>query len=175
MTVMHLMRSRSVHMRHAALASIVLAMQISLAGCGSKSDSSGSANSGNPGAGGGANSAPGTTTPAAGAPASSAADTSAAPHVTSGTASVEIGEKVFKLRCTPCHGPDGHGTGPLAATLNPKPRNFHDATYMHAHDDAELLGIIHNGKGGMPPWKAILSEVEMQSALMYVRTFAGKP
>jgi mono/diheme cytochrome c family protein len=166
--------ARALRARHLAIALIAFAIVASLASCGSKSGSGAGTSSSGQDAGGAANSAPGTSSSPATPPAA-IPDTSGAPHVTAGAASVEIGEKVFKQRCTPCHGPEGFGNGPLAATLNPKPRNLHDATYMHAHPDAELLGIIHNGKGGMPPWKAILSEVEMQSALMYVRTFAGKP
>jgi mono/diheme cytochrome c family protein len=34
------------------------------------------------------------------------------------------GESLFKQNCTSCHGDSGHGDGPAAGTLNPKPRNF---------------------------------------------------
>ncbi len=91
------------------------------------------------------------------------------------TANLELGEQVYKQRCALCHGPDGHGNGPGAAALNPKPRNYHDAKYMSTKTDAELLAVIHNGKGAMPAWKAILNETQMKSVLMYERTFAGKP
>jgi mono/diheme cytochrome c family protein len=91
------------------------------------------------------------------------------------TANLELGEQVYKQRCALCHGPDGHGNGPGAAALNPKPRNYHDAKYMNSKTDAELLATIHNGKGAMPAWKAVLSETQMKSVLMYERTFASKP
>ena len=37
---------------------------------------------------------------------------------------------VFAQRCTLCHGPEGKGDGPAAANLNPKPRNYGDATWQ---------------------------------------------
>jgi mono/diheme cytochrome c family protein len=46
---------------------------------------------------------------------------------------------------------------------------------MHSKTDDELLTSIRNGKSAMPPWGKVLSDVEIRSALMYVRTFAGKP
>ncbi len=130
-----------------------------VAGCGAKSDS---------GATGGAAPAPDA--------GSSAALTPPVPHDTTTVASLELGERVFKLRCVLCHGPEGRGNGPGAPALKPNPpRNFHDAAYMHSRTDEQLLVSIHNGKNAMPPWKSILSEVEMKSVLMFVRQFAGKP
>jgi mono/diheme cytochrome c family protein len=34
------------------------------------------------------------------------------------------GKTLFESNCIQCHGPLGHGNGPAAATMNPKPRNF---------------------------------------------------
>ncbi|MFZ1979427.1 MAG: cytochrome c [Bacteroidota bacterium] len=45
-----------------------------------------------------------------------------------GTASPELvqkGEDLFKQNCSSCHGDNGDGNGPTAATLASKPRNFH--------------------------------------------------
>jgi mono/diheme cytochrome c family protein len=36
------------------------------------------------------------------------------------------GKGLYETTCSPCHGPDGKGDGPAGATLNPKPRNFHE-------------------------------------------------
>jgi mono/diheme cytochrome c family protein len=101
--------------------------------------------------------------------------TRAAPSAVPAQASVEFGEKVFQQRCVLCHGPEGRGNGPASAALKPPPRNFHDAAYMHSRTDAELLTSVRNGKSAMPPWGKVLSDVEIRSALMYVRTFAGRP
>ena len=85
---------------------------------------------------------------------------------------VAHGKQVYVARCVLCHGPEGKGDGPASAALNPKPRNHTDAAYMNSRTDEELLAVIHNGKGGMPAWKAVLSEKEMQDVLKYVRTLA---
>jgi mono/diheme cytochrome c family protein len=37
---------------------------------------------------------------------------------------VARGKVLFEKGCTQCHGALGHGDGPAAATMNPKPRNF---------------------------------------------------
>lgn len=37
---------------------------------------------------------------------------------------VAHGKELFAVQCTSCHGPQGHGDGPAASALNPKPRNF---------------------------------------------------
>jgi mono/diheme cytochrome c family protein len=133
-----------------------LAMACVLAGCGGKSNSSEPASSGAP----------------ASAPAP---DTTRSTAPVPAQASVEFGEKVFQQRCVLCHGPEGRGNGPASAGLKPPPRNFHDAAYMHSKTDDELLTSIRNGKSAMPPWGKVLSDVEIRSALMFVRTFAGKP
>src|SRR6267378_689730 len=96
-----------------------------------------------------------------------AAPESTAAIATPTTPSLELGEKVFKQRCVLCHGPGGHGDGAAAAALKPHPRNFHDTEYMKSRTDDQLLVTIHNGKGPMPAWKTILTEVEMRSALLY--------
>jgi mono/diheme cytochrome c family protein len=46
---------------------------------------------------------------------------------------------------------------------------------MHSRTDEQLLTSIRGGKSAMPPWGKVLSDVEIRSALMYVREFAGKP
>src|SRR5438477_4870458 len=67
-----------------------------------------------------------------------------------GGGDVAAGEKIYKLRCTPCHGPQGKGDGPLGKSLNPKPRDHTNAAYMHSRTDAQLIEVITNGKGAMP-------------------------
>ena len=82
------------------------------------------------------------------------------------------GKQVYQARCVLCHGPEGKGDGPASAALNPKPRNHTDGSYMNSQTDEQLLAVIHNGKGAMPAWKAVLTEQEMQDVLKYVRTLA---
>lgn len=52
---------------------------------------------------------------------------------------------VFKARCVPCHGAEGHGDGPASASLNPKPRKYADPEWQASVDDAYLEKIIKYG------------------------------
>ncbi|MGH7741752.1 MAG: c-type cytochrome [Candidatus Eiseniibacteriota bacterium] len=150
--------SRNALLTFAALLLVLYA----LAGCGSKSSSSDSQ--------GGSAAAP----PAASAPDTTPSSASAAASLPADP-NLELGEKVFKQRCVLCHGPEGRGNGPASAGLKPPPRNFHDAAYMRTRTDAQLLTSIRGGKSAMPPWGKVLSDVEIRSALVYVREFAGRP
>ncbi len=40
-------------------------------------------------------------------------------------AAIARGRELFRANCVSCHGDNGLGDGPTAATLTPKPRNFH--------------------------------------------------
>ena len=53
--------------------------------------------------------------------------------------------QIFALRCTPCHGPTGGGDGPASASLSPRPRNFHDATWQSSVTDEHIERIIQYG------------------------------
>lgn len=88
------------------------------------------------------------------------------------TSGMDLGSKVYAQRCALCHGPQGHGDGPAAAGLNPKPRNHTDGSYMHTRTDAQLLEVIRHGKGSMPAWEGILTEEEIQAVLKHVRSLA---
>ncbi len=85
------------------------------------------------------------------------------------------GAAVYAQRCVLCHGATGHGDGPASASLNPKPRNHTDGAYMNTRTDAELLEVLHNGKGAMPAWKSVLSEDEINAVLKHVRSLAVPP
>ena len=101
-----------------------------------------------------------------------ATDTSAG-AAASGEVSLAMGEKVVKERCVLCHGEGGKGDGPGGAALNPKPRDWTDHAYLSTRPDDQLIEVIHDGKGSMPAWgkTGILTDAEIRSAIMKVRTF----
>jgi mono/diheme cytochrome c family protein len=66
---------------------------------------------------------------------------SAAPAATGAQSATQI----FATRCTPCHGATGGGDGAASASLNPKPRNFHDAAWQASVTDEHIEKIIHFG------------------------------
>lgn len=139
---------------------LLAASALALAGCGGKSGSDSGSAASQP-------------SPAAPAPDTTPSTMTAASLPKEPT--LELGQKIFQQRCVLCHGPEGRGDGIASKGLKPPPRNFHDAAYMHSKTDDELLTSVRNGKSAMPPWGKVLSDVELRSALMYVRTFAGKP
>ncbi len=54
-------------------------------------------------------------------------------------------QTIFAQRCTPCHGASGGGDGPASASLNPKPRNFHDGAWQASVTDDHIMTIIKLG------------------------------
>lgn len=52
---------------------------------------------------------------------------------------------IFESRCVACHGAEGHGDGPAAANLNPRPRDFHNPKWQKSIDDATIARAIVSG------------------------------
>jgi cytochrome c oxidase cbb3-type subunit 3 len=75
----------------------------------------------------------------------------------------EQAHKMFETVCAMCHGMDGTGNGPAAASLNPKPRNYTDATWQASVTDDEirktiLLGGQATGKSAAMPGQPQLKD-----------------
>ena len=49
---------------------------------------------------------------------------------------------IFESRCVACHGAEGHGDGPAAANLKPRPRDFHNAKWQKSISDAVIARAI---------------------------------
>ena len=58
-------------------------------------------------------------------------------------------QAMFNTVCVMCHGADGTGTGPAAATLNPKPRNYTDPAWQAMVSDDQIKEIILKGGAGV--------------------------
>ena len=86
--------------------------------------------------------------------------------------SLETGKATYLARCALCHGDTGKGDGPAGQALDPQPRDHTDATYMDTLTDADIIQVVSDGKGAMPPHKDLLSEVELESVVMYVRSLS---
>lgn len=88
--------------------------------------------------------------------------------------------------CASCHGSSGRGDGPVASTLDPRPRDFHDvAAFKRGFDVPAIAQTLATGilvaapegtgesgaplhhKQGMPKFDH-LSETERQSLALYV-------
>ena len=62
-----------------------------------------------------------------------------------GSIDMEKAQVMFNERCSACHGTDGKGTGPAAAALNPKPRNYSDKAWQASVTDDQLRKVITLG------------------------------
>ncbi|HEY7534521.1 MAG TPA: cytochrome c [Thermodesulfobacteriota bacterium] len=85
------------------------------------------------------------------------------------------GKEKFNQICASCHGETGHGNGPAAAALNPKPRNLSDAKYVSTISDEQLFKTIKEGGAAvgksalMPAWGSVLTDSDIWNVIAYVR------
>ncbi len=84
----------------------------------------------------------------------------------------------YKLRCEMCHGPGGKGDGAASAALNPKPRDFSEASWQKGTTDERIRKVIVGGGPAvglsplMPPAPQLQSQPEVLDALVkHIRSF----
>jgi|SRR6516162_1944508 mono/diheme cytochrome c family protein len=79
---------------------------------------------------------------------------------------------IFTQRCATCHGADGHGNGPAAANLKPRPIDFHSQNWQKSvTDDTMTKAIIFGGhsvgkSGQMAPNPDLENEPAIVAALV---------
>jgi len=86
------------------------------------------------------------------------------------------GARIFRERCTPCHGDGGRGDGPLVrASQIAAPPDFTQPTTMTVRTLQEIFGVITSGRieKMMPPWEGALSEAERQAVAGFVAHLGG--
>lgn len=72
---------------------------------------------------------------------------------------VAHGKELFQAQCVACHGATGHGDGPAAAGLNPKPRNFTVADgWKSGRKPSQVFTTLTKGLGGMPAFGSLPSD-----------------
>lgn len=116
----------------------------------------------------------------------------AAPQPAGGTqgkpaaaAGAGVGEQkardLFLSLCSTCHGSSGHGDGPGAAAINPKPRSFADVAWQDSVTDEHIQKVIVFGGAAvgkspfMPAQPDLKSQPDVLVALTrIVRGFRGK-
>ena len=91
---------------------------------------------------------------------------------------VEQGKSLYngKGACFNCHGKDGGGNGPLAAQLNPSPRNFQHQGFWRHRTEGEVFWVIKHGSVGtsMVGFGEQLTDKEIWSVIQYIHTFGGE-
>lgn len=85
-------------------------------------------------------------------------------------AAATAGATVFKINCESCHGPQGHGDGPVGAVLDPAPKNL--AELQTTAGDDYLFWRISTGKEGtaMVAWKGVLTDEQIWQVASFIRT-----
>jgi len=93
---------------------------------------------------------------------------------------IAAGKQIFMQTCTPCHGQEGRGDGPAAVSLDPKPRNLTDPTYMASLNDRYLFELISRGgiamgKSPLMPAQTELPAQDISNLIAYVKTLSASP
>jgi mono/diheme cytochrome c family protein len=89
----------------------------------------------------------------------------------SAAAEESAGANVYKAKCLTCHAKDGSGNTPVGKSLQSADLRSPE---VQKKSDAELTESISEGKGNMPAFKTLITEDEIHSVLIYVRTLAPK-
>ncbi len=86
-------------------------------------------------------------------------------------ASVAHGRVLFAQRCACCHGPEGHGGGPVSKFFPPAP----DLAYVtiRARSDGYIYGTITLGGRAMPPQAEGLTDGDRWDLVNFVRHVQG--
>src|SRR5438094_8308421 len=93
------------------------------------------------------------------------------------------GPTLYQQRCAGCHGKTGHGDGPFAALLDPRPRDlttgrfkFRSTETGSLPTDDDLAATISNGLHGtsMPSWKKFLSQEQVTALIAQVKSFSPR-
>lgn len=90
-------------------------------------------------------------------------------------------KQMFESLCFTCHGLAGHGDGPGAAALNPKPRSFNDAVWQDSVTDDHIKKVIVYGGAavGKSPMMVAQPQLKGNDAVLdglvkIIRGFRGK-
>ncbi len=90
-------------------------------------------------------------------------------------------QAMFDSLCFTCHGASGHGDGPGAAVLNPKPRSFADSAWQASVTDEHIaktivFGGAAVGKSAMMPAQPQFKgkDALLDGLVKIVRGFQGK-
>lgn len=88
--------------------------------------------------------------------------------------SLQVGLRLYRAHCAVCHGPEGRGDGPAAASLIPRPADLRRTAQM---TDAVLYTRITEGLPGtaMPAFRDVLTEEERWHVVNSLRALTGRP
>jgi mono/diheme cytochrome c family protein len=83
-------------------------------------------------------------------------------------------KKYFGYDCAICHGATGDGKGDLAASMDLKMKDWHDASSLADISDSEIFDLIVKGKGKMIGEGDRISQEMVWKLVNYVRSLTKK-
>lgn len=86
-----------------------------------------------------------------------------APEKEAPVEAAQMGEELYNAKCAACHGEGGKGTEVGPALLGNE--------FVMTSDEAAVKAVISEGRQdkGMPPWKGVLSEEQMDSLVTLLK------
>jgi mono/diheme cytochrome c family protein len=88
-------------------------------------------------------------------------------------ASVQKGGELFVIYCTPCHGPQGKGNGPVSTKFVP-PADLTNADLQKGRTDGYWQSYLSAGGAVMPSYAEALSAEERWHVVNFLRTLAQR-
>jgi mono/diheme cytochrome c family protein len=98
-----------------------------------------------------------------------------APVVALEPASESLGHRQFAISCAPCHGAGGFGGGPIAPNLGERRPPSLRSAKVAALPDSQLIAVMTDGLGMMPPLGWQLTPAARTSIATYIRSLANRP
>ena len=83
----------------------------------------------------------------------------------------DSGAATYKAKCQMCHATDGSGDTPAGKSMKAMSFLRPDAVTM---SDADLIGIVKNGKAKMPAYSGKLTDSQITEVVAYIRTLQKK-
>ncbi len=83
-----------------------------------------------------------------------------------------LGEALYHGSCERCHGSNGDGNGPDAATMSPNPPDFNDPKFWRTFDEKKMADVVRKGRGRMPAFEMPPEEIHV---IMDYMTLMFKP
>jgi mono/diheme cytochrome c family protein len=81
------------------------------------------------------------------------------------------GRQIFVANCTGCHGKNADGNTPAGRTWHVPDLHSQGVQTLA---DQQLLEIMRYGKGKMPAWGGLLSQIDLDHVLAYIRSLKAE-
>ena len=103
-------------------------------------------------------------------------------HIGDLTGNAESGKRLYRRYCIGCHGQDGNGLGMNAAWIDPKPRDFTEATFKCRSTptgtlptDEDLYNAVTRGfvTTNMPSWRPLTPQ-QRADLVAFVKTWSAR-